>query len=96
MKAKVVFIFIAIMLLFENKCYASTNEIMKSQTNSLGITSFIEEAEKYYNCILESKKVNLKLGGFFKILAGKNQGKKMIREIVLFHFPVLGYLKFLR
>ena len=52
---------------------------------------FIEEAEKYYNCILESKKVNLKLGGFFKILAGKNQGKKMIREIVLFHFPVLGY-----
>ena len=55
---------------------------------------FIEEAEKYYNNILNSYKINWNLKAFFKILAGKNQGKKMIREIVLFHFPVLGYLKF--
>lgn len=58
MKAKVVFIFIAIMLLFENKCYARTNEIMKSQTNSLGITSFIEEAEKYKSDVLEDTDVS--------------------------------------
>lgn len=58
MKAKVVFIFIAIMLLFENKCYASTNEIMKSQTNNLGITSFIEEAEKYKSDVLEDTDVS--------------------------------------
>lgn len=58
MKAKVVFIFIAIMLLFENKCYTSTNEIMKSQTNSLGITSFIEEAEKYKSDVLEDTDVS--------------------------------------
>lgn len=55
---------------------------------------FIEEAEKYYNNILNSYKINWNLKAFFKILAGKNQGKKMIRECVLFHFPVLGYLKF--
>lgn len=55
---------------------------------------FIEEAEKYYDYILKSSKINWNLNGFFKILAGKNQAKKMVRECVLFHFPVLGYLKF--
>lgn len=55
---------------------------------------FIEEAEKYYNNILNSYKINWNLKAFFKILAGKNQVKKMIRECVLFHFLFLGYLKF--
>ena len=55
---------------------------------------FINEAEKYYDGILKSSKMNWNLKGFFKVLAGKNQAKKMIRECVLFHFPFLGYLKF--
>ena len=55
---------------------------------------FIDEAEKYYDDILKSSKINCNLNGFFKILAGKNQAKKMIRECVLFHFPVLGYIRF--
>lgn len=55
---------------------------------------FMEEAEKYYQSILSDKKVYWNIGTYFKILAGKNQFKKMIREIVLFHFPILGYIKF--
>ncbi len=65
---------------------------VKNDENKL----FIEEAEKYYKEILETRKVNWNLKQYFKILAGKNQFKKMIREIVLFHFPVLGYIKFCR
>lgn len=57
---------------------------------------FIDEAERYYDGILKSSKINWNLKGFFKFLAGKNQAKKMVRECVLFHFPVLGYLKFKR
>lgn len=57
---------------------------------------FIDKAERYYDSILKSKKLNLKLTDFFWILAGKNQLKKMFREIVLFHFPVLAYLRFRR
>ena len=34
------------------------------------------------------------IGDYFKILSGKNQGKKMIREIALFHFPIFSYLKY--
>ena len=55
---------------------------------------FIDEAKKYYDGILKSSKFNWNLIEFFKVLAGKNQAKKMIRECVLFHFPVLGYFKF--
>lgn len=55
---------------------------------------FIDEAERYYDGILKSSKTNWDLNEFFKILAGKNQAKKMIRECVLFHFPILGYIRF--
>lgn len=55
---------------------------------------FIDEAERYYDGILKSSKINWNLRRFFKFLAGKNQARKMIRECVLFHFPVLGYMRF--
>ena len=57
---------------------------------------FIDEAERYYDGILKSSKINWNLKGFFKILAGKNQAKKMVRECVLFHFPILGYIRFIK
>ena len=56
--------------------------------------AFINQAKKYYETILKKKVVYINVTKYFKILAGKNQGKKMIREIVLFHFPILGYMKF--
>ena len=77
-----------------DRAYLGGIEMCKEYVSKKEDKLFIEEAERYYDSILKSKKINLRLGGFFKILAGKNQGKKMIREIVLFHFPVLGYLKF--
>ena len=77
-----------------DRAYLGGIEMCKEYVSKKEDKLFIEEAERYYDSILKIKKINLRLGGFFKILAGKNQGKKMIREIVLFHFPVLGYLKF--
>ncbi|MCI8273621.1 MAG: glycosyltransferase [Clostridia bacterium] len=61
----------------------------KEQNNKI-----IGQAQKYYESILKSKKINLNIIGYFKILAGKNQFKKSIREIILFHFPIIGYIKF--
>lgn len=57
---------------------------------------FIDMAERYYDCILKSEKINFKWCDFWRILAGKNQAKKLVREFALFHFPVLAYLKFKR
>ena len=56
---------------------------------------FCKRAEKYYQKLYDTKIINLtKLKEYFKILNGKNQGKKKIREIILFHFPIIAYLKF--
>lgn len=77
-----------------NRAYLGGIKMCKQYVSIKKDEQFIEEAEKYYADILESSKINWNLKGFFKILAGKNQAKKMIRECVLFHFPVLGYLKF--
>lgn len=77
-----------------NRAYLGGIKMCKQYVSIKKDEQFIEEAEKYYNNILNSYKINWNLKAFFKILAGKNQGKKMIRECVLFHFPVLGYLKF--
>ena len=56
----------------------------------------IKMCEQYANKkIYKTKKINIKnIGDYFKILSGKNQGKKMIREIALFHFPIFSYLKY--
>lgn len=57
---------------------------------------FCKRAEKYYQKLYDTKIINLtKLKEYFKILNGKNQGKKKIREIVLFHLPIIAYLKFI-
>ena len=77
-----------------NRAYLGGIKMCKQYVSIKKDEQFIEEAEKYYADILESSKINWNLKGFFKILAGKNQAKKRIRECVLFHFPVLGYLKF--
>lgn len=55
---------------------------------------FIEKAEKYYEKILKTKIINLNICRYHQILSGKNQFKKSIREVVLFHLPVLAYIKF--
>ena len=77
-----------------NRAYLGGIKMCKQYVSIKQDEQFIDEAEKYYDDILMSSKINWNLNGFFKSLAGKNQGKKMVREIVLFHFPILGYLKF--
>lgn len=52
---------------------------------------FIKKLIRYYENIEESQYINLHIGKYFKFLKGKNLGKKMIKEIIMFHFPVIGY-----
>ncbi len=53
---------------------------------------FIEKLKQYYNKLKKSKFINLHLIKYFKFLSGKNLTKKMIKEIAIFHFPILGYV----
>lgn len=63
-------------------------------TESKENKKFIEELIKYYEKIKKSEYINLKIIKYFKLLAGKNLLKKMIKEIMIFHFPIIGYIIF--
>ena len=76
------------------RAYANGIKMCKKYAIDDNDKQFIERAEKYYDKILGNRKIYWNIATYFKILAGKNQFKKMIREIVLFHFPVLAYMKF--
>ena len=52
---------------------------------------FIEELIQYYEDLEKSKYINFHIGKYFKFLKGKGLGKKMIKEIVMFHFPLIGF-----
>lgn len=55
---------------------------------------FLKEIINYYKSIKKSKYFNCHMIKYFKFLGGRNLLKKMIKEIVIFHFPLLGYIKF--
>ena len=76
------------------RAYADGIKMCKQYATDENDKKFIEKAEKYYETILGNRIVYLNLGTYFKILGGKNQGKKKIREIILFHLPLLAYIKF--
>lgn len=55
---------------------------------------FLDELIKYYNEIEKSRYINLHIVKYFKFLAGNNLMKKMIKEFVIFHLPIVGYMIF--
>lgn len=77
-----------------NRAYYGGIKMCKQYSHIEQNRIFVDKAENYYEKLLNTKFINFNVFQFFKILAGKNQTKKMIREIVLFHFPVFGYIKF--
>ena len=78
------------------RAYADGIKMCNKYVSNEEDRQFIQKAKEYYEEILKNKKVNWDIKKYFEILVGKNQGKKMVREIVLFHFPIIGYLKFLK
>ena len=55
---------------------------------------FIIKLIKYYKKIKKTTIINLHFMQFFRLLGGKNLGKKMCKELILFHFPLLGFIFF--
>ncbi len=76
------------------KAYAAGIKMCNKYVQAEENKEFIEKANEYYSNILKTKTINMQINKYIKILAGKNQGKKMIREVMLFHFPIIAYLKF--
>ena len=78
-----------------NKAYLGGVIMCKDYVNNAKDQKFIEKNINYYETILKHKCIYY-MNTYFEILAGKNQFKKMIKEIVLFHFPIIAYIAFKR
>lgn len=55
---------------------------------------YIDKLIKYYENLKTSKYINFSLIKYFKFLSGKNLLKKMLKEIAIFHFPIISYIGF--
>ena len=55
---------------------------------------WIKKLIKYYELVKKSKYINFRFISFFKFLGGKNLTKKMAKEMLIFHFPFIGYFYF--
>ena len=78
-----------------NRAYLGGVIMCSEYVNNSKDQKFIEKNIKYYETILNVKSIYLNVKTYFEILAGKNQFKKMIKEIMLFHFPIISYVTFL-
>ncbi|MBR3152598.1 MAG: hypothetical protein IKF52_03220 [Clostridia bacterium] len=46
---------------------------------------------EYYEKVLSSKYFEFSLGKFYRFLGYKKMGKRGVKEVMLFHFPVVSY-----
>lgn len=67
---------------------------LEYSTNSENIEK-IKQLIKYYEKLKKVKYINFQVGKYMKFLSGKNMLKKMIKELIIFHLPLLGYVVYI-
>lgn len=74
--------------------YLNGSYMCKEYREKLNLEKTIEEEKviNYYEKLLRTKIVNLDLIGYEKYLSFKGIGKRRIKEIMIFHFPLISYL----
>ena len=78
-----------------NQAYLNGAKMCFSYTHSEETKEYINKMIKYYEKLQKSKYVNIHIRQYIKFLAGRNLNKKMIKEMIIFHAPILGYLIYL-
>lgn len=78
------------------QAYLDGARMCLSYTKDPKTEKFIQQSIKYYENLEKSHYINFHIMSYFKFLAGSNLMKKMIKEIVSFHFPIIGYLIYLK
>ena len=77
-----------------DKAYLDGAIMEKQYANFKENKKYLEELIQYYKKLKKCKYINFNIIQYFKYLSGKNLLKKEIKEIVIFHFPILGFLQF--
>ncbi len=76
------------------KAYLDGAKMCLDYTNIDVNRKFLNELILYYENLEKSKYINFHILKYFKFLSGKNLAKKMLKEIMIFHFPILSYIVF--
>ena len=75
-----------------DKAYLDGAKMCLEYSENLENKSKIEKLIKYYEKLKRVKYINFNILKYNKYLNGKNIGKKKIKELVIFHMPIMGYL----
>ena len=54
-----------------------------------------DEVIKYYEKLLKTKVLNIQFNKYNKYLSYKEIGKRRLKEVMMFHFPIISYLVYL-
>lgn len=74
-----------------DKAYLDGAKMCKEYCTNEYNKKFINELIAYYENIEKDKYINIHIMKYFKFLKYKNLFKKMVKEIIIFHIPILGY-----
>ena len=77
------------------KAYENGAKMSLDYCNNPNNINIINKQLNYLQKIKKHKFLYLNIYLYFKYLYSKGIGQRSIKEIVLFHFPILGFLKFL-
>ena len=75
-----------------DKAYLDGAKMCLEYSTNFDNVKKIEQLIKYYEKLKKVKYINFHVGKYMKFLSGKNMLKKMVKEIIIFHFPLLGYI----
>ena len=79
-----------------NKAYLFGAKMSLDYAKNEKNKEILKKIIKYYEKLKKANYINFNIIEYFKYLYGKNQFKEMIKEIVIFHLPLLGYFVFKR
>ena len=76
------------------KAYLEGSLMCKEYRDELNLDKTLEEEKviNYYKKLLKTKIINFRFSIYRKYLSFKNIGKRKLKEIMIFHFPVIAYL----
>lgn len=77
-----------------DKAYLDGAKMCLEYAKKQSTKDFLRNVIKYYENLEKSKYINWNIKKYFKYLYGHNLGKKLIKEILIFHFPIIGYCVF--
>ena len=75
-----------------DKAYLNGAKMCLVYTSREENKKYLQKLIQYYEKLEKSKYINFRWISYLKFLRGKNLAKKILKEFVIFHIPIIGFL----